>query len=163
MGSRKHVKEPIPSAPGEELTHKGSAVTRAGWRQAALSTFGNQMLTLLGKPEGQEAQRGGASLEREQVMAKQGQHKRDINDPRISKGPNNPSKSQPMTTGPYKKPETYRKQALEHEDPGRKHPAKKLEWHDDTRVPASLAGKGRIRRLRPRWGASGKSSATRRP
>lgn len=91
-------------------------------------------------------------------MAKQGQHKRDVNDPRISKGRNNPSKSQTMTTGPYKKPETYRKQALEHEDPGRKHPPKKIAWHDDTRVPPSPHGNVRARHRRS--GRSGSDSNT---
>jgi hypothetical protein len=67
------------------------------------------------------------------LMAKQGQHKNDANDKRISKGHNNLSKSQPITTGTYKKPETYQKQAAEHSDPGRHAPAAKNEWNADTR------------------------------
>jgi hypothetical protein len=90
-------------------------------------------------------------------MAKQGQHKRDVNDPRISKGHNKPSKSQTITTGPYKKPERYRKQALEHEDPGRQHPPMKIEWHD-TRVPPGP--KGKVRARHPRSGRSGSDSNT---
>ncbi len=91
-------------------------------------------------------------------MAKQGQHKRDRNDPRISKGHNYPEKSQTMTTGPYKKPETYHKQALAHEDPGRKHPPTKIEWHDDTRLPPGPQGNVRARHLRS--GRSGSDSNT---
>ncbi len=66
-------------------------------------------------------------------MAKQGEHKYDANDKRIAKGHNNPSKSQPITTGTYKKPETYRKQAAEHQNPARRPPVKKNEWNEDTR------------------------------
>jgi|GEM_PF-2819754 len=47
-------------------------------------------------------------------MAKQGMHKNDLNDQRQSKGRNRPDQSQAMTTGSYKKPETYRMQALQH-------------------------------------------------
>lgn len=36
-----------------------------------------------------------------------------------SAGRNNPKKSTEITTGTYKKPETYREQALEHENPGK--------------------------------------------
>jgi hypothetical protein len=38
---------------------------------------------------------------------------------RSQAGHNNPRKSTVITTGPYKKPETYRAQAIQHEDPGR--------------------------------------------
>jgi len=93
-------------------------------------------------------------------MAEQGQHKRDINDPRISKGHNKPSKSQPITTGPYKKPETYRKQAFEHEDPARKHPLTKIEWHDDARVPPGPEGKVRARHLRSRRSGSDSNASS---
>lgn len=66
-------------------------------------------------------------------MAKQGQHKHDAHDPRISAGHNNPSKSETITTGSYKKQETYKKQAAEHKDPGKQAQAAKNEWHPDTR------------------------------
>lgn len=66
-------------------------------------------------------------------MAKQGEHKYDANDKRISKGPNNPSKSQPMKTGTYKKPETYRKQAAEHRNPAARPPVARNKWSGDTR------------------------------
>lgn len=36
-------------------------------------------------------------------MAKQGQHKHDHNDPRVSRGPNKPKESVTITTGNYKK------------------------------------------------------------
>jgi len=67
-------------------------------------------------------------------MAKQGQHKHDAHDPRISRGHNNPSKSTPITTGTPKKRETYEKQAREHEDPAKQAQDQKNEWHPDTRV-----------------------------
>ena len=87
-------------------------------------------------------------------MAKQGQHKDDINDPRKAKGHNNPRRSMTITTGPYKKKETYEKQALEHKDPYRVAQHAKNEWKDDTRradTPGTRAG-------RPRSGRSGSDS-----
>ncbi len=50
-------------------------------------------------------------------MAKQGQHNNDAHDYDKSKGPNNPSKSVTITTGTYKKKETYAKQAAQRQDP----------------------------------------------
>src|SRR5205814_7037918 len=47
------------------------------------------------------------------AMAKQGQHKGDAFDQTKSKGPNKPAQSQTITTGSYKKSETYAKQAHE--------------------------------------------------
>src|SRR5690348_14822719 len=46
-------------------------------------------------------------------MAKQGQHKNDLNDQTKSKGRNRPGQSMDMTSGSYKKPETYRAQAMQ--------------------------------------------------
>ncbi len=66
-------------------------------------------------------------------MAKQGQHKHDDNDQRVSKGPNNPSKSVEITTGSPKKEETYEKQAREHKDPAAPAQHDKNEWQEDTR------------------------------
>ena len=67
-------------------------------------------------------------------MAKQGEHKHDANDKRISKGRNNPSKSQPMRVGAPKKHETYRKQALMHDNPGKHPPVATYHlWNGDTR------------------------------
>lgn len=65
-------------------------------------------------------------------MAKQGQHKHDGNDPRVSKGHNNPDESMTITTGTYKKQETYEQQAREHKDPNAQPQAAKNAWHDNT-------------------------------
>jgi hypothetical protein len=89
-------------------------------------------------------------------MAKQGQHKHDINDPRISKGHNKPKKSQPITTGTYKSPRAYRKQALMHEDSAKQAQLQHNEWHDDTRVSPTADLRVRARHLR--GGRSGSDS-----
>ena len=65
-------------------------------------------------------------------MAKQGQHNNDYNDPDKSKGPNNPSKSVGVTTGSYKKLETYANQSHAHQDTGKTAQPDKNEWHEDT-------------------------------
>ena len=67
-------------------------------------------------------------------MAKQGQHKGDAFDPTKSKGPNNPSKSVPITTGPAKKQETYRRQAAGNRGTDPAGPVDKNEWDENTRV-----------------------------
>lgn len=90
-------------------------------------------------------------------MAKQGQHKDDAFDQTRSKGPNKPSESQTITTGTYKKQETYRKQALEHKDPGKQAQAAKQEWNPDTRDKPSIEGGTRARH--PRSGRSGSDSS----
>ena len=66
-------------------------------------------------------------------MAKQGQHKDDRSDPRKSRGPNKPSKSMTITTGAYKKPETYARQAAEGKATNRQAQAASNAWDDDTR------------------------------
>ena len=66
-------------------------------------------------------------------MAKQGQHKGDRNDPRVSKGPNRPAKSVTVTTGSYKKQETYRRQAAEGKSTDRHAQAARNVWDEDTR------------------------------
>ena len=66
-------------------------------------------------------------------MAKQGQHHNDINDESISTSRNNPSKSQVITTGTYKKRATYKKQAALHQDPGKRAQAAKPIAHPDAR------------------------------
>ena len=83
-------------------------------------------------------------------MAKQGQHNNDGNDPDVSRGPNNPSKSQPITTGTYKKPETYKKQAIEHKDTAKQAQDHQPEWHQHT--PRNLSKKDRV-------GDSGRSAS----
>ena len=90
-------------------------------------------------------------------MSKKGQHQNnpvDHSKPRghsRSEGHNDPSKSVPITTGSYKKHETYEAQARRHEDPGKQPQAQKNEWHDDlqerpttgTRARASSVHSGR--------------------
>jgi hypothetical protein len=79
-------------------------------------------------------------------MAKHGQHHEDAVNPQKprgherSRGPNNPSKSVVITTGPYKKPETYRKQAYAHKDPHKTPQHQKNEWEYDTRPAPSNEG-----------------------
>ena len=87
-------------------------------------------------------------------MAKQGEHKHDANDKRISKGHNNPSKSQPMTIGAPKKHETYRKQAAMHDDPGKRPPLKKDHlWNGDTRDYPTKAEAHEARKMPRRTGS----------
>ncbi|HEX6543850.1 MAG TPA: hypothetical protein VF040_18995 [Ktedonobacterales bacterium] len=63
-------------------------------------------------------------------MAKQGQHNNDRRDQDKSRGHNNPKKSTPITTGTYKKRETYHKQAIEHENTNPLPQEAKNEWHN---------------------------------
>ena len=65
-------------------------------------------------------------------MAKQGQHKHDHDDPRVSRGPNKPAQSMTITTGSYKKQETYEEQRRRHEDTAPTAQVDKNEWHPDT-------------------------------
>jgi hypothetical protein len=69
-------------------------------------------------------------------MAKQGQHKDDAHDPRKSPGPNNPKESMTITTGSYKKRETYEEQARQHKDTDPTPQQKEPKWDPDTREPA---------------------------
>lgn len=89
-------------------------------------------------------------------MAKQGQHKDDSHDQTKSKGPNNPDKSVTITTGSYKKPETYAQQAREHRDTDPPAQADRNDWHEDTRDTPSIEGSTRARN--PRSGRSGSDS-----
>lgn len=77
-------------------------------------------------------------------MAKQGQHKHDHHDPRVSHGHNKPSESTTITTGTYKKPETYREQSFAHEDPNATPQAAKNEWHEDTNAIDPVSRKDRV-------------------
>ena len=79
-------------------------------------------------------------------MAKQGQHNNDAHDYDKSKGPNNPSKSVTITTGTYKKKETYAAQAHEGTDPGKQAQAAKNDWDPDTRDKPSIEGSARARK-----------------
>jgi len=95
-------------------------------------------------------------------MAKQGQHHNggvDSSKPRgheKSRGHNNPSQSQTITTGTSKKKETYKKQAAQHENPSDPAQAAKNEWNDDIRDEPTIAGSTRDRD--PRSGRSGSDS-----
>ncbi len=66
-------------------------------------------------------------------MAKQGQHHDDVRDGDVSQSRNNPDKSQTITTGTYKKQETYEKQAALHQDPGKTAQHAKPIHHTDDR------------------------------
>jgi hypothetical protein len=79
-------------------------------------------------------------------MAKQGQHNNDARDSDKSRGPNNPSKSVTITTGTYKKQETYAKQAAEGSDPHKQAQAADNSWNPDTRDKPSIAGSPRARK-----------------
>lgn len=76
------------------------------------------------------------------TMAKQGQHHNDHNDPDVSRGPNEPEKATPITTGTYKKPETYEEQMAKHENPDPQPQYAKNEWHNQT--PQQLTKKDLI-------------------
>jgi hypothetical protein len=66
-------------------------------------------------------------------MAKRGQHNHDVNDPDKARGPNKHDESMVITTGSYKKPETYREQAIHHQATDRPGQLDKNEWKADTR------------------------------
>ncbi len=91
-------------------------------------------------------------------MAKQGQHNQDINDPDVSRGHNEPRKSVTITTGTYKKRETYTEQALRHEDPGKQAQEARPEWIEDTRDPRRAENPTRARQGSLHSGRSGSDS-----
>ena len=66
-------------------------------------------------------------------MAKQGQHKRDAHDPRISRGRNKPKESVPITAGTPKKQATYEQQARERRDTDPEPQRSEPRWTEDTR------------------------------
>jgi hypothetical protein len=74
-------------------------------------------------------------------MAKQGQHNKDGNDSDVSRGHRNYRKSTKITTGSYKKPETYKKDAYARRDPAR--PAQEHEPHWYKSTPKRLTKKDR--------------------
>jgi hypothetical protein len=91
-------------------------------------------------------------------MAKQGQHNNDSQDNDKSKGPNNPSKSVTITTGSYKKQETYQQQAAEHKNTDPQPQAAKNEWNEDTRDKPSIEDSPRARDSDITGGRSGSDS-----
>lgn len=96
-------------------------------------------------------------------MAKQGQHNKDSRDSDVSRGRNNPDKSMTITTGSYKKPETYEEQARRSEDTNRQAQAAKPDWKEDTHVEIQDDGGLRARSGDLGSGRSGSdSNASRR-
>jgi hypothetical protein len=89
-------------------------------------------------------------------VAKQGQHKRDAHDPRVSKGPNNPDKSVTITTGTYKKHATAREQIARGEASDKPAQADQNEWRADTREEPTT--RGSTRAYETRSGRSGSDS-----
>lgn len=101
-------------------------------------------------------------------MAKAGQHHNDgvsSAKPRgheKSRGRNHPDRSQEITTGSYKKPETYQRQAAEHSgktgDTGAQR-ANAEAWNDDIReAPDTTSGSTRARDSDITGGRSGSDS-----
>lgn len=82
-------------------------------------------------------------------MSKKGQHQNkplDHSRPRgheKSEGNNDPSKSVEITTGSYKKQETYEAQARRHEDPSKDGQQQKNEFKDDLQRPDDLRTRAR--------------------
>ena len=70
-------------------------------------------------------------------MAKQGQHKNDQHDQRKSRGLNNPKQSMTITTGSYKKRETYEQQAREHRDTDPEPQRAVPHWKESTHQPTT--------------------------
>jgi len=91
-------------------------------------------------------------------MAKQGQHNDDANDNDKSKGHNKPSQSMTITTGNYKKQETYAQQARDHEDPYKQAQAAKNDWHEAPGHVDTLADSPRARDSDIGHGRSGSES-----
>src|SRR5206468_5117077 len=79
------------------------------------------------------------------TMPKAGQHNNDAHDYDKSKGPNNPDKSVTMITGTPKKRETYRQQAMRHEDTGKQAQGARNEWNEDTRDKPTIEDSPRAR------------------
>ena len=99
-------------------------------------------------------------------MAKKGQHKNDATDsskPRgheKSWGKNKPGESQTITTGTYKKKETYTQQAHEHKDPGKTPQVSPNPWNKDTRDKPTIEGSTRARDSSVSGGRSGSQSGS---
>ena len=96
-------------------------------------------------------------------MAKRGQHHNSgtsSSKPRgheKSSGHNNPSKSQTITTGTYKKKETYQEQARKHEDPYKVGQVQRNDWDDEREAPSNQ-GSPRARESDITGGRSGSRS-----
>jgi hypothetical protein len=86
-------------------------------------------------------------------MPKRGQ--RQVDRP----GRNNPTKSQDMTTGTVKSAETFKRQAAEHEDPG-KHPSVTKAPHDGPHEGHTLEQVSRLRMQEPATRSGSDSNAS---
>jgi hypothetical protein len=91
-------------------------------------------------------------------MAKDGQHNNDAHDYDKSKGPNKPDKSVTITTGSYKKPETYQQQAAERKANNSPAQAAHNEWNEDTRDKPTIENSPRARDSDISSGRSGSDS-----
>ncbi len=100
-------------------------------------------------------------------MAKAGQHHNDgvsSSKPRgheQSRGPNHPDRSQRITTGSYKKKETYERQAAEHSSKtsDQRMQSAGNQWNDDIREsPDTTSGSTRARDSDLTGGRSGSDS-----
>jgi hypothetical protein len=95
-------------------------------------------------------------------MAKKGQHHNETvgqSRPRgheRSRGNNNPSRSQTITTGSYKKEETYEAQARAHEDPDKAGQQARYDRREDVRDEPT--NQGSTRATNPRSGRNGSDS-----
>jgi hypothetical protein len=86
-------------------------------------------------------------------VAKQGQHNNDFNDPDKARGPNKHEESMIITTGSYKKPETYREQAIHHQATDRPGQCDKNEWKTDMREPREFPSRASHARRHHRSGS----------
>jgi len=98
-------------------------------------------------------------------MAKRGQHQNDDEDRskpggnEKSKGHNNPSQSQTITTGSYKKQETYAQQAREGKNPEPHEPQRQENhWNEDLRDKPTIENSPRARDSDIGSGRSGSDS-----
>src|SRR5438093_11606841 len=95
-------------------------------------------------------------------MSKKGQHNNDAFDPDKARGPNKPDQSMVITTGSYKKPETYREQAIHHQATDRPGQNDKNEWKPDTREKPPGRRSTRASHARPHRRSGSDSNASRR-
>ncbi|HEV2126763.1 MAG TPA: hypothetical protein VGW38_28735, partial [Chloroflexota bacterium] len=71
-----------------------------------------------------------------------------------------PERSQTITTGTYKKKETYEQQAYEHKDPHKQPQAAQNPWNRDTRDKVTTTGSTRARDSSVSGGRSGSESGS---
>ena len=97
-------------------------------------------------------------------MPKRGQHQESGLNPsqprghEKSRGRNKPSETQEITTGTYKKKETYAKQAHEHQDPHKQAQSSINPWNDEIRDHPTTDASTRARASDLSSGRSGTES-----